>query len=571
MHAACLGLSLFSLSAHADDAASAAKAPVTPPARDEPLISAMRAEVDRSTAELRLPNAGPPYYVAYWVADVEEHDVEATLGALISDTTDRDRLLRVEVRVGDREFDNSNFVGTGSDDADVVKESDLLTPRAAPLDDDGPALRRELWIATDSAYKAAVEALGKKRAQKRSEVALRPEAPSFSDQRSARIVVPDEGGAEPADSSDLARKVSAVFRAYPDVEKSNVHLLVSKTRRRFVSSDGGLAIEPARLSALEITCSGRASDGTTVERNSFLFGRAGGRIDERAAADEAKRLASDVVALKTAELADDFSGPVLFEGKAAAQLAFELLGDSLSGTPAPEGNEALESPLSLKLGKPVMPAGFTVFDDPTATSYDGVQLIGHYGVDDEGIPGQRVVLVDAGRLRSFLMSRAPREGVSASNGHGRSGLIGWARAKPANLVVRAKDTLGKKELRSRLLRTVREQDGKFGLVVTELAPRTSASNGDAMPAPEVVYRLDPDGKETLLRGAQFTGMTVRDLRDVVAAGRELGVYSFVAESDGGLDTPVSVVAPALLFEDIEVRGPTTPSKRPPVVPRPPLD
>jgi len=49
------------------------------------------------------------------------------------------------------------------------------------------------------------------------------------------------------------------------------------------------------------------------------------------------------------------------------------------------------------------------------------------------------------------------------------------------------------------------------------------------------------------------------------------VYSFVAESDGGLDTPVSVVAPSLLFEDIEVRGPTTPSKRPPVVPRPPLD
>ena len=66
-------------------------------------------------------------------------------------------------------------------------------------------------------------------------------------------------------------------------------------------------------------------------------------------------------------------------------------------------------------------------------------------------------------------------------------------------------------------------------------------------------------------------MTVRDLREVLGAGRELGSYSFVAESDGGLDIPVSVVAPALLFEDVEVRGPTTPSKRPPVVPRPSLD
>jgi hypothetical protein len=89
-----------------------------------------------------------------------------------------------------------------------------------------------------------------------------------------------------------------------------------------------------------------------------------------------------------------------------------------------------------------------------------------------------------------------------------------------------------------------------------------------MPPPEVVYRVSPDGKETLLRGAQFTGMTVRDLREVIGAGRDLGAYTFVAESEGALDVSVSVVAPSLLFEDIEVRGPTAPSKRPPIVPRP---
>ena len=146
--------------------------------------------------------------------------------------------------------------------------------------------------------------------------------------------------------------------------------------------------------------------------------------------------------------------------------------------------------------------------------------------------------------------------------------MGWARGRPGNLIVRAKEGLGKRELRARLAKTVRDQGAKFGLVVTDLSPRVSASNGGAMPPPEVIYRVTPDGKETLLRGAQFTGMTVRDLREVIGAGRDLGVYSFVAESEGGLDVAVSVVAPSLLFEDVEVRGPTAPSKRPPVVPRP---
>lgn len=566
--ASALGFCAMVAPAAADDPAPpvATSAPLSP--KDEPLFTVMRAEIARSDKDLRLPNAGAPYYTAYWVADLEERDVEATLGVLVSDTTARNRFVRVETRVGNRQFDNSNFVGVSNDDAEIViRESDLVSPRTVPIDDDGQTLRRELWLATDVAYKAAVEALGKKRAHKQSEVALRPDPPSFSDQSSTRVVISDE--AVPSfDAQEAARKTSAVFRKHPEVEKSNVHVLVSSVRRRFAASDGGFAVEPAHLSALEVTCSARAKDGMQVERNALLVGKNGGPIDERAAVETAKRLADDVTALKGAEVADDYSGPVLFEGKAAAQLAYELLGDSLSGTPAPMGNEALESPLSLKLGKRVMPRGFSVFDDPTAASYEGIPLIGRYSVDDEGIQAQRVVLIDDGRLKSFLMSRAPREGVAQSNGHGRSGLMGWARGRPGNLIVRAKEALSKRELRSRLAKTVREQGGAFGLVVTELAPRMSASNGEAMPAPEVVYRVTPDGKETLLRGAQFTGMTVRDLREVIGAGRDLGTYGFVIESDGGLDIPISVVAPPLLFEDVEVRGPTTPSKRPPIVPRP---
>jgi TldD protein len=543
----------------------------TEPGPDGLVLDAMRTELARATKDLHLPGAASPYYVAYWVVDVAERSVEATLGTLVSDTASKERFIKVELRVGSRTSDNSNFNGTAGVDGDFMKEAELLSPRPAPLDDDVPALRRELWLATDAAYKGGVEALQKKRAAKQSEIAARAEIASFSGDASASIIVKDEPVKSPGDLPEIARRVSAVFRAVPEVQRSSVHVLETTARRRFVASDGGVSVEPSHFAGIEITCEGQADDGMSLERSAFLSTDKDGRLSESAAIAEAARIGRELAQLRRAKVAEDYSGPVLFEGKAAAQLAYELLGSSLSGTPAPEGNDDMESPLARKLGKRILPRGFSVVDDPKLTTFEGSELLGHYGFDDEGIASERVQLVEDGHLKSLLMSRTPREGIDHSNGHGRSGLVGWARGRPANLLVSTKSGLGKKELRARFAAAVREEGAPFGIVVTELQTRTSPTGGEMMPAPELAYLVTPDGKETLVRGAALAPMAVRDLRDVLAAGRDVAVYGFVAENDGGLDIPSSIVAPALLFEDVELRGPTTPNKRPPVVPRPPID
>jgi len=338
-----------------------------------------------------------------------------------------------------------------------------------------------------------------------------------------------------------------------------------------VSSEGSTAVEPGRFAGIEITCAGQAEDGMPLERTAFLAAKAEGALSEPSAKSEAKRIARELGDLVRAPVTDDYVGPVLFEGKAAAQLAYELLGESLSGTPPPEGNDDMESPLSRKRGRRVLPRGVDVFDDPTLTEYGGVPLLGHFAVDDEGILATRASLVEDGRLVGFLMSRAPREGVPHSNGHGRSGLVGWARGRVANLFVSGKGGLGKRELRRRLLDAVREEGERTGFVITELEPRTSATSGELVPAAQLAYRVGLDEKETLVRGVTIADLSVRDLRDVLAIGRDTTVYGFLAESEGGLDTGVSVVAPAFLLEDVELHGPKTPNRRPPVVPRPPLD
>jgi predicted Zn-dependent protease len=543
-----------------------------PKVAEGPVVTAMRAELDRTMHALHLPDAGAPYYTAYWVIDEEERSVEASLGAIVSDNASRGRYARVELRVGNNTYDNSNFGGGASADGDFVHEADILAPRQAPLGDDAEALRRELWLGTDVAYKNAVETLQKKRAAKQTEIAARAEVPSFSDDKSATFVEKDEApGKGVPNYPELAAHVSAVFRAFGDVQRSEVHVLDTTTKRRFVASDGGLVVETSRLGGVEITCSGQADDGMAVERSAFLPATASGAMDEKAATAEAGRIARELSALRRAPVTEDYTGPVLFEGKAAAQLAYELLGDSLSGTPPPEGSDGLESPLSRRLGKRILPRDFAIVDDPTLTEFEGTPLLGHYHVDDEGIVGLRTSLVEDGHLKTFLMSRAPREGVTRSNGHGRSGLVGWARGQPSNLLLSTPHGLTKQALRARLLAAIREEREPFGLVVTELEPRTSATGGDVMPPAQVAYRITADGRESLLRGVSFGSIGVRDLRDVMAAGRVPYVYGFVSETQGGLDLGTSVVSPALLFEDVEVRGPTSPNKRPPVVPRPPVD
>ncbi len=552
-------------------AAAATLAAAEPPAVDAVPIHAMQAELARTMKELRLPGAEPPYYAAFWVVDIDERSVEATLGTLVSDEVSKERFVKVEIRVGSRASDNSNFVGAPGEGGDFMKDTELLSPRTAPLDDDPVALRRQLWLATDAAYKGAVETLERKRAAKQSEIAARHEVPSFSAQKSSKLIVTDEPPTKTDDPVELSKRISAVFRGFPEVQKSSVHVLETSTRRRFVASDGGLVVEPSRVSGIEISCEGQADDGMSLERSAFFSADKSGALPVERAVADAARIGRELTALRRAPVVEDYSGPVLFEGKAAAQLAYELLGESLCGTPPPEGNDELESPLSRKLGKRILPRGFSVVDDPTLTVYDGVPLLGHYAVDDEGVAAERALLVDDGHLKSFLMSRAPREGIDDSNGHGRSGLVGWARGHVGNLIVSAKGGLTKRELRSRLAAEVRDEGLDFGIVVTELQTRTSATSGDVMPGAQVAYRVTPEGRETLLRGATIAPMSVRDLRDVLAAGQGGAVYSFVMENDAGTDVPASIVAPALLFEDMEIRAPSTPNKRPPVVPRPPLD
>ena len=71
------------------------------------------------------------------------------------------RALRVQVRVGDYRFDSSRFI-TQVRGAGVVPLADRGV--TAPLDDNYDAIRRQIWLTTDAAYKRAVSVFARKKA-----------------------------------------------------------------------------------------------------------------------------------------------------------------------------------------------------------------------------------------------------------------------------------------------------------------------------------------------------------------------------------------------------------------------
>jgi hypothetical protein len=186
----------------------------------------------------------------------------------------------------------------------------------------------------------------------------------------------------------------------------------------------------------------------------------------------------------------------------------------------------------------VLPDFLDAVDDPTLKSFDGKGMVGAYAVDDEGVPAQAVKLVTEGKLENYLIGREPVRDFPQSNGHGRAGIAGSPRPAIGVLKVTAKEGLSEDDLNKKLLDLGKDRGLKNVYYVQTMG-------GDA---PRLLYRLSPDGKRELVRGAELDDLDQRALRSSVeAAGKDL----WVANSFG--DVPETVLAPALLLSDVTVR------------------
>ena len=569
--------------AGADSLAKPADAPGVTALRINPasVRKAMEDELARSMKDLHMGDDEPhPYFIAYTISDMDQATTSATLGAVTAAHAYRGRLLRTEIRVGDANFDNTNFEGGAN-------------VEAIPIEDDYAALRREIWLRSDESYKNAVETLARKRSAAAGQASADEDdgVGDFSPQTAAHVEVPFTAStADPGELRETVRKLSLILASFPEIYGSHVTGTNAIVRRRLATSEGSWVDDNQRTLRIDVVADTQADDG--MKLRSFVpfsaVDMAG--LPPFAEMEKAVRaMAKELVAARQAPIATSGAGAVLFEGPAAAQIVKILLGDQLGGTPPPKTASAgsddggQQSVLAGKLEQRVAAPILSLVDDPLLAAAPGkAAVFGSYRVDDEGVAAQRVSLIEKGVLKSLLMSRTPRKEITRSNGHGRAPRFAGVRAHVGTLVL----TGAKGQKRAEMIAAL-DKIAKGGGVTTyivRLLDDGSIPGGDADDLtalfsfgggshgpppirPLIVYRV-AHGKETLVRGVTLENLLPRSFKEIAATGNEPVVYNYQDGGGGFSGVPSTIIAPALLFPDVDIRRQPGKHRKPPVYPSP---
>jgi predicted Zn-dependent protease len=539
---------------------------------------AMEDELARSMKDLHMGEDEPhPYFIGYTISDLDQAMTSATLGALTGAHAYHSRLLRTEIRVGDANFDNTNFEGGAS-------------VEAVPIEDDYAALRRELWLRSDEAYKNAVETLARKRSAAAGQASADEDdgIGDFSSQAASHFEVPfNAGPADPEALRETVRKLSLILTSFPEIYASHVTATAAVVRRRLATSEGTWVDDNQRAVRIDVVAETQADDGMKLRSFVPFSALDPAGLPSLADMDKAVRaMAKELVATRHAPIATSGAGAVLFEGPAAAQIVKILLGDQLGGTPPPKtasaGGDDQQSVLAGKLGQRVAAPTLSLVDDPLLTASPGkAPLFGNYRVDDEGVPAQRVSLIENGVLKSLLMSRTPRKEITRSNGHGRAPRFAGVRAHAGTLVLTGSRSQKRADLLASLERIAKGggittyvvrllDDGSIPGDADDLTAMFSFGMGGHGPPPIrplVVYRV-ANGKETLVRGVTLENLLPRSFKEVAATGNEPVVYNYQDGGGGFSGIPSTIIAPALLFPDVDVRRQPGKHRKPPVYPSP---
>jgi len=532
-----------------DEASKNASTDAAPPAHvaasGDALLEALLTELDRSKAQLRMDQVDPPYYIEYRVNDVDDYSAEAAFGALRENQRVRYRVIRVVVRIGDYKQDSYYGIGMG--------ETNIL-----PLDDDPIALRHQIWLATDDAYKEAVQALTEKRAALKQFSAEVSPVDDFAMAPVVSLIEPTVSLQvdEPAWKKSI-EDATSLYRQYPDVQTVTASLRFSAVNEYLVNSEGTVTRNGKKLYSVQLNSTAQAADGMRLSRNPFWMVA---KADELPTHDkliaESKKMLDTVVALRQAPIVEEeYRGPVLFAPDAADDVVASLVGANVLGRKPQLGRpNRTTGAFATSYKTRVLPNFMTVIDDPTLKDFDGKSLVGNYDVDDDGVKAQPVTLVENGMLINYLIGRQPIRDFPSSNGHGRAGAGTFPAPSLGVLVVKSSDTQSPEALKQRVIKMVTEQGKPYGYRVETLGPGNT---------PRLLYRVYPDGHEELVRGAVFNELDVRALRsDLTSVGND----PLVSNRAGGIAT--TVISPSLLFDELEVKRADTSKDKLPDYPPP---
>jgi TldD protein len=499
-------------------------------ANSDPILQAMLAELTRSKDQLKMESVARPYYVEYRITDVEQFEGDAEFGSLVINQRWHQRALRTVVRIGD--YKQDSYFGQGQGETEL-----------APVENDVYALRHALWLATDTAYKAAGEALAAKQAMMKT-LTLNESVDDFAHAEPLVAVGPlaklkfDEPRV-----THMLEAASGMYRDDPDVQLLSATARFVVVNEYFVNSEGSVTRRSQTSYRTAISGSTQAKDGMRLDRSpEWLVATPEEIPTEAAFVANARLVMTTLKQLREAPIVDEeYRGPVMLSPDASSDVLATLIGDNAAGRKTQPGRGGRTvGQFASAFKSRVLPPFITVVDDPTQSTFQGHSLTGSYTFDDDGVRVAPVTVIEKGQLINYLIGRQPIPDFPVSNGHDLAPLAGAPQPHYGVLTLRGTDAVSPADLKAKLIEMCNDQGKQYAYRVETFGGLTS---------PRLLYRVwANDGHEELVRGALLNELDIRGLRnDLVAVGND----QFVSNRSGAI--PATVISPSMLFDELEIR------------------
>ena len=583
-------------------------------------FKAMADEMQRNVNQLKIDSLEKLYYISYLISDAKTTTIESSLGGIIQSKTQPIRNLQTEVLVGSNQRNDLNF--SGEDMSFMFGRTS--TGSKMPLENDYNAICRELWNATDNAYKNAARTYNLKNATiKQQNIPQKDlDLPDFSSIPVQTVII--DSKKEDIDLKkleDLSKNLSKVFLDYPDFTQSVVTISVYQSEVYYLNSEGVKYKQPYNLIVLKASATTLASDGEHLQDEYTLYVNS---LEQLPSETELKKriteMASLLNQLRTAPVVDNmYNGVVMFEGEAVAEIFSQAFFGASNGLTAKRKpieekntNMALLAALfggggdngnkyDALIGKPIINKNLSITAIDRTRTFEGIPLIGAYEVDAEGVSvKEKTPLVVNGVLQTLLSDRIPTHAISNSNGHKRLVLaMDGLQPKLSVGVVElsAKQTVTADKMKKQLLDMAKKKGEEYAYIVRKIgSPAPLGDDVESITASVMammsgktptekatyVYRVSvKDGSETLIRTSSVSSISIDSFKDELLVSDKKQAWNIPIISKGGMTgllfqasgtsgTPASFIVPkAILFQKIEVEKNKNASlQKQPVTPNP---
>lgn len=512
------------------------------------ILRAMQDELNRNMNELRLPGYDKPFFIMYGIQDQKTYTLAGTLGSIVQSTEKPVRFKSTtRVLVGDYEFNDESL-------EDNLTSSPTAMEINLPIDDDYIGIRRSLWSSTDKVYRDAARHF--QRHQQTLKETGKPvkDIPHRSFAKGAPLKSISTLTPYSFDKAAWEKKIkdlSAIFLDHPDILYSSVIVTFTEGHKYLVNSEGVIAKIPFRDASF--ICIGQLKS----EDGEFVIDQVKHHTTSPDELPSEEQLRSEIKAmvyriesqLKTPRLEEEYSGPVLLSGPVVADVFSSMLfnnAESISASnfiPGLTGYQFNRNSSSMdnKIGKSIYSDLLTIKAKPKLRSYNDVNLLAYFDIDDEGItPPDELIIVENGVLKNLLNDRTITHESQVANGFSSGPGVIEITLAPKN---------NEKALKEKLIAKAKDEGLEYGLMVRQSAALMGIVN---------VYKVYvADGKEEMVRNAFFEEMNLKMFKRIIGASEKYQAYNlsgsnFLNRGEDG--ATLSVIVPeSVLFQEMEVR------------------